>query len=235
MDKKLSILLVIPCFNEASNIDRLLKEIKGLKEDYDTLVIDDGSSDETSHIASCLSPCVKLIANLGIGGAVQTGIKYAREKGYDLCIQVDGDGQHPPDQISFLIEKYKESGANLVIGSRFIANESFRSTWARRLGINFIGWTIKWLYGARITDPTSGLRLMDKKAMGIFASRYPEDFPEPISVAMALESGLTVQEVPVNMQLRRYGNSSIAGRKKLTYMLRVIGYIVLMRLRKVML
>lgn len=226
------ILLVIPCFNEASNIGNLLEEIKKLREGYDTLVIDDGSEDETYLISSQSSPCVRLVVNLGIGGAVQTGIKYAWEKGYDLCIQVDGDGQHPPDQIRILVESYKESSSNLVIGSRFILNESFRSTWARRLGINLIGTAIKWLYGTRITDPTSGLRLMDRKAMGIFVRRYPEDFPEPIAVAEALESGLTIQEVPVNMNLRKHGNSSIIGRKKLAYMLRVIGYIILMRLRK---
>ncbi|MDI6751268.1 MAG: glycosyltransferase family 2 protein [bacterium] len=234
MEDKLSILLVIPCFNEASNIGKLLEEIRGLKEGYDTIVIDDGSCDETYTIASHLSSCIRLITNLGIGGAVQTGIKYAREKNYDLCIQVDGDGQHPPDQTRLLIENYKKSSANLVIGSRFIKEEGFRSTWARRLGINLIGTAIKWLYGTKITDPTSGLRLMDRKAMDIFSKDYHEDFPEPIAVAKALESGLSVQEVPVTMNLRKYGNSSITGRKKLTYMLRVIGYIILMRLGRLM-
>lgn len=221
---------MIPCYNEAASVGMLLREIQELCAGYETIVVDDGSEDETYAIASQLSPCLKLVANLGIGGAVQAAIKYALENDYDLCIQVDGDGQHPPSEIRCLLERYKVSSANLIIGSRFLSNGVFRSTWARRLGIGTIRTVIRWLFGQELTDPTSGLRMMDRQAMQIFSAEYPQDFPEPISVAMALERGLKVSEVPVHMRFRGNGASSITGIKTVTYMLRVVGYLFLVRM-----
>jgi len=225
-----STILIIPCYNEEKNVGKLLREIQDLKLAYDTLVIDDGSQDNTYAVASQLSPCVKLLTNLGIGGAVQTGIKYALQHNYELCVQIDGDGQHPPSQVYHLIESYLTSPANLIIGSRFLREKGFKSTWKRRLGIKIISRVIQWLFKHKITDPTSGLRMMDRKAIQLFSTEYPHDFPEPISLAVALERGLRVREVAVNMRSREQGFSSITGIKSFLYMIRVIGYLILVRM-----
>lgn len=224
------LLIIIPCYNEAKSIGRLLAEIDSLKEGYHTLVIDDGSSDNTYEIASAHTTSLKLVSNLGIGGAVQTGIKYAFEHDYDYCIQVDGDGQHPPDQIKLFLEHRDLSQANLIIGSRFLGGGAFRSYFVRRIGISIISKTIEILFGKRVSDPTSGLRLMDRKCIELFNKYYPYDYPEPISCAYAIEHGLTLVEVPVQMRDRKSGESSISGVKPIAYMLRVIGYLVLLRL-----
>ena len=224
------LLLIIPCYNETNSIGALLQEIHELKAGYDIVVIDDGSKDNTFDVASQFSPCLKLKGNLGIGGAVQTGIKFALAKGYDLCIRVDGDGQHPPDQIQVLIGSYLESSVNLIIGSRFHVSSAFQSTWTRRLGIKVIRSAFKWLFGCEITDPTSGFMLMDKEAIKLFSSEYPQDYPESISTAIALERGLSVREVPVKMRARTHGSSSIGRMKPLFYMLRVVGYLILIRM-----
>ncbi|MEQ9667134.1 glycosyltransferase family 2 protein [Coleofasciculus sp. G2-EDA-02] len=225
-----STILIIPCYNEGNNVGKLLREIQKLNLGYDTLVIDDGSQDNTYAVASQLSPCVKLLTNLGIGGAVQTGIKYALQHNYELCVQVDGDGQHPPSQVYCLIESYLNSPANLIIGSRFLRKKEFKSTWKRRIGIRIISGVIQWLFQYKITDPTSGLRMMDRKVIQLFSTEYPHDFPEPISLAVALERGLSVREVAVNMRSREQGFSSITGIKSFFYMIRVIGYLILVRM-----
>lgn len=226
------VLLIIPCFNEAESIGQLLVNIKSLDEKYEAIVIDDGSSDDTFKVASQIFPCIKLAANLGIGGAVQTGIKYAKENGYDICIQVDGDGQHPPGEITKLVQRYLVGDANIIIGSRFLGEGEFRSSTVRRIGIRMISAVLALLYQQKITDPTSGLRLLDEAAIGLFAVEYPHDFPEPVSLAMALENGLRVKEVPVVMKSREHGFSSIMGIKTVSYMVRVIGYLLLMRMRR---
>jgi len=223
------VLLIIPCFNEGESIGALLGEIQGMHGGYDTLVVDDGSSDQTFDIASKISPCVSHVENLGIGGAVHTGIKYAHEHGYDFCVQVDGDGQHPPNQVTRLLHAYKESPANIVIGSRYLHGDTFRSTWARRLGSRIIGGFLKRQFGQSISDATSGLRLMDRAAISFFAEDYPHDYPEPISLARAFHHGLTAREVPVEMRSREHGASSISGIKTFLYMIRVLGYLVLVR------
>ena len=225
-----STILIIPCYNEENNVGKLLREIQDLNLGYDTLVIDDGSHDNTYAVASQLSPCVKLLTNLGIGGAVQTGIKYALQHNYELCVQIDGDGQHPPSQVCRLMESYLTSPANLIIGSRFLRKKGFKSTWKRRIGIRIISRVIQWLFQHKITDPTSGFRMMDRKAIQLFSTEYPHDFPEPISLAVALERGLSVREVAVNMRSREQGFSSITGIKSFLYMIRVIGYLIFVRM-----
>jgi glycosyltransferase involved in cell wall biosynthesis len=225
------ILLIIPCFNEEASIGDLLKEIAAVNADYHTLVIDDGSSDSTSAVASGNSQVVRLIVNLGIGGAVQTGLKYAARNAYDFCIQIDGDGQHDPREIKTLLDAYGQHPHNIVIGSRFIHKTGFRSTISRRLGSKLIALALNCLFaGGRISDPTSGMRLLDRRAIEFFARRYPLDFPEPISLAWAMRSGLTISETAVEMRARETGESSIDGFKPLTYMIRVVGYILLARL-----
>lgn len=230
MAGKARVLLILPCHNEAGAIAQILREIHVLNLGYDTLVVDDGSTDGTHEIASPLSRCVRLVANLGIGGAVQTGIQYAYASGYDYCIQIDGDGQHPADQIRHLIESARSTAGNVVVGSRYLRGESFRSTALRRLGSRLISRFLRRFFGGvRLTDPTSGMRLMDRMAMRLFASAYPHDYPEPISLAWALRRGLTIVEVPVTMRERIEGRSTISGIKTVSYMVRVLSYIVLTR------
>jgi glycosyltransferase involved in cell wall biosynthesis len=224
------VLLMIPCYNEANNVGKLLEEIRQQGTNFDTIVVDDASTDNTYHIVKQYSPCIKLCSNLGIGGAVQTAIKYALENNYDICIQVDGDGQHPPSEVEKLVNQYRKKPANLLIGSRFLTEGEFKSSAVRRIGITIISIVIALLYGRKITDPTSGLRLMDRNAIRLFSKDYPHDFPEPISLTIALEQGMKVVEVPVNMKSRKHGLSSIAGFKTAAYMLRVIGYILLTRI-----
>lgn len=226
------VLLIIPCFNEEASIGGVLNEIAATGRNYHTLVVDDGSSDATSAIASCRSPVARLAQNLGIGGAVQTGIKYAARRDFDFCIQIDGDGQHDPRAIETLLNAYRRQPANIIVGSRFIDNAGFCSTRMRRAGIRLIVLALNSLFssGGRITDPTSGMRLLDRSAIAFFARAYPTDFPEPISLAWAMRAGLTVNEVPVEMRARETGVSSIDGLKSASYMIRVLGYILLARL-----
>lgn len=224
------ILLMIPCFNEEKSICRLLEEIHNLNEKFDTIVIDDGSTDKTYFMAKKYSHCIKLPVNLGIGASVQAGIKYALNNDYDICIQVDGDGQHPPYEIQKLIDKYVSESVNLVIGSRFVSGNNYKSSKTRRLGIKIISAVIMLLYSKKITDPTSGLRLMDKEVIRLFYDNYPYDYPEPISCAVVFEEGLIIKEVAVNMRDREHGSSSIMGLKTIAYMTRVVGYLLLTRI-----
>ena len=225
------VLLIIPCFNEQDSIEPLLNEIASLESNYSTVVVDDGSKDYTYDKAVNLSPTIRLLRNLGIGGAVQTGIKYASTNGFDFCVQIDGDGQHPPSEVAKLLRAYENAPASVVIGSRYLFNDSFRSTLARRFGGKAIAWSLNKLFrGCNITDPTSGMRLMDRKAIHFFSESYPHDFPEPISLAWALRAGLTVKECGVQMRSRSNGQSSIVGFKPISYMLRVLGYVILARI-----
>lgn len=225
------ILLIIPCYNEAGSISSLLKEIQStLPKNFHTIVIDDGSIDNTASLAKCLSPTVSLLRNLGIGGAVHTGIKYALYNEFEFCIQIDGDGQHPPKEVLSLLAHYKKNKAQIIVGSRYIQNDSFRSTWTRRFGSKVISLALMGLFkGCKISDPTSGMRLMDRQAIALFALHYPHDYPEPISLAWALQHGLNIGETPVTMRARESGKSSIFGIKTLAYMCRVLGYIFLAR------
>jgi len=227
------VLLIIPCYNEQGSISALLKEIDDLCHDFEVIVVDDGSLDDTFKIAQPLSPTVHLLRNLGIGGAVQTGFKYADRHDFDFCVQIDGDGQHPPGQISKLLAAYGKDPAEIVIGSRFLTNDSFRSTWLRRFGGQIIARTLKILFpNCQISDPTSGMRLMNRRAIQFFARQYPYDFPEPISLAWALRAGMSVRDTPIKMRARQKGQGSIVGIKPLAYILRVLGYILLSRLKR---
>lgn len=226
----LRVLVVIPCYNESRSIRAVLEQVHALNLPLDTLVIDDGSQDDTSKQARPLSKCIRLVMNLGIGGAVQTGLRYARDHDYDYCVQVDGDGQHPPGQIPLLLQAAQDTGANLVVGSRFLETRGYNSTALRRLGIGLIAWSFRVLFNIPITDPTSGFRVYDAAAINLFAREYPQDFPEPVSIGYALTAGLKVRETPVEMRERAHGSSSIGGMKNLAYMIRVLGNLLLVRL-----
>lgn len=225
------VLLIVPCFNEQASIGNLLDEIRALDAGYSTIVVDDGSRDATAAVAARRSSVLRLVSNLGIGGAVQTGIKYALRQDFDFCVQIDGDGQHIPAEICHLLRSYRDHPCNIVVGSRYLTGAGFRSTVIRRLGSRMISLALDKLFdGGRITDPTSGMRLMDRDAMVLFSRRYPQDFPEPVSLAWAMRAGLVVGEAPVKMRARKSGSSSINGLKPLAYMIRVLSYILLARI-----
>ncbi len=236
------ILVILPAFNESGNIGKTVRELSKLSFALDVLVVDDGSSDQTAQEA--LSEGAKVISlpfNLGIGGAVQTGFLYALKKGYDFAAQVDGDGQHDAGYLSAILSPVINARADIVIGSRFMAEDSaavskaipnlsgagagaqsgWRSSAVRRVGIRFFAWLISFLTGFRVTDPTSGFRALNQKALRVFAKHYPQDFPEPESIMSARRFGLILVEVPVQMRKRVHGHSSIRYFKTLYYMIKV--------------
>ncbi|OQB15157.1 MAG: Undecaprenyl-phosphate mannosyltransferase [Firmicutes bacterium ADurb.Bin193] len=215
-------LIIIPVYNEEKNIGHVLNGIKKTCPDIDVLVIDDGSSDDSYRVCveSGVGEVIKLPANLGIGGARQTGFKYALYNDYDIVIQMDGDGQHDPACIEKMISQLRD-GANLCIGSRFITGEGFQSSFVRRIGISFIYNIIRFVLGQKITDPTSGYRACDKKAIALFAKEYPQDYPEPESLVTAGKNNLIIKEIPVTMMERKNGKSTIGGTDSVYYMIKV--------------
>lgn len=214
------VLVIIPAYNEEANIAAVAKRVRDAGYDY--LVVNDGSMDRTEDV--CQEHhlnYVSLPVNMGIGGAVQTGHLYAYENGYDVDIQVDGDGQHDISYAPRLIEQI-ENGADLVIGSRFVSqSEGFQSTVLRRAGIKWLEKCIHYVTGLTITDSTSGFRASGKAAIALFAQSYPADYPEPESIVSAYRHGLDVVEVPVSMRERQGGKSSINAVKSVYYMIKV--------------
>lgn len=214
------VLVIVPAYNEEANIESTVRSV--VDAGYDYVVINDGSKDSTLNV--CKSNGINVLdlpQNLGIGGAVQAGHKYARRYGYDIDVQVDGDGQHDPKYIPMLVEEIS-SGADLVIGSRFLAPlDGFKSTRLRRMGIKWLSFWLNLFTGRIITDPTSGFRASGPKAIDLFCENYPDDYPEPESIATLLKVGLTVSEVPVKMHERQGGVSSIGGLSSIYYMVKV--------------
>lgn len=215
-------LVIIPAYNESENIVNTVKEIKEKASDFDYVVINDCSSDKTLEILENNHlNYINLPVNLGIGGAVQTGYKYALEHEYDMAVQVDGDGQHDPAYLHSLEDTLIKEKADMVIGSRFIKNEGFQSTFVRRMGIVYFTKMIKSLTGTTITDPTSGFRLVNKDVIALFANDYPRDYPEPESIVALLKRKKKVIEVPVQMKERQGGESSIRLWNSVYYMIKV--------------
>lgn len=233
----MKVLMIIPAYNEELNIkrtvDSIIKYNKKSKYDIDYVVINDGSTDETYKI--CLENkfnVINLIKNLGIGGAVQTGYKYAYDNNYDVAIQFDGDHQHDENYIDSLVEEI-ENGYDFVIGSRFISNLSkFRSSSARRLGINILSFLIKLTTGFKIYDPTSGFRAANKKVIKIFSQTYPIEYPEPESSVYLIRKKFKVKEVPAEMRERKFGTSSIKPLKSVYYMFSVAISIIITSILK---
>ena len=219
------LLVIIPAFNEAKNISNTVNSIKSLESEYcliDYIVINDCSTDNTEEV--CVQNNfnhINLPLNLGIGGAVQTGYKYALYNNYDYAIQFDGDGQHDVNYIEKLISEL-EKGVDLVIGSRYINEVSeFKSTKIRRVGKSILSFLIKMFTGKKVTDPTSGFRGCNRKIIELFANSYPIDYPEPDTIAYVLKKGYKVFEVPVKMNERINGSSSINAIKSIYYMIKV--------------
>ena len=220
------LLIIIPAFNESKNLPDLINKIS--KTNFhpslqvDALIINDFSTDETEIFLKNTHNIkfINLPCNLGIGWAVQTGYKYAKKYNYDYAVQLDGDGQHNPEYIVDLYNEIRKN-KNLVIGSRFIQNEGFQSSKIRRVGISFFYYLIKFLTGKKVTDATSGFRIADKKVISIFASSYPVDFPEPETIIKLISLGLNTSEIPVIMNTRKHGSSSITLTKSIYYMIKV--------------
>ena len=226
-------LIIIPAFNEESNIEKTVTAIQKNAQGFEYVIINDCSGDNTRQICEENGyNIVNLPINLGIGGAVQTGYKYALEHGYDVAVQVDGDGQHDPEFLSTMAEHLMDNGLDMVIGSRFIEKEGFQSSALRRIGIIFFSKLIKILTGTLITDPTSGLRMIGRNAMALFAVDYPRDYPEPESVVAVIQRGMKVEEIPVVMKEREGGVSSISLKKSVYYMIKVTLAIMIERIRK---
>ncbi|HEP1254111.1 TPA: glycosyltransferase family 2 protein [Streptococcus pyogenes] len=225
-------LIIIPAYNESSNIVNTIRTIESDAPDFDYIIIDDCSTDNT--LAICQEQGFNVISlpiNLGIGGAVQTGYRYAQRCGYDVAVQVDGDGQHNPCYLEKMVEVLVQSSVNMVIGSRFITKEGFQSSFARRIGIKYFTWLIALLTGKKITDATSGLRLIDRSLIERFANHYPDDYPEPETVVDVLVSYFKVKEIPVVMNERQGGVSSISLTKSVYYMIKVTLAILVVRLK----
>jgi len=226
-------LVVVPAFNEAEAIARTVGEILSQPIPVSVLVVDDGSSDDTAARAMAAGALVvRLPFNLGIGGAVQTGYRYARARGYDFAVQVDGDGQHDPGYLEALLRPVLDGGADMAVGSRFLSvGEGFRSSALRRAGIRFLGLLIRVMTGFGVTDPTSGFRACGRRLIEIYAAYYPPDYPEPEAIVVARRLRCRVVEVPVVMRPRSSGSSSISFLQSMYYMLKVSGAILLHTLK----
>lgn len=227
------ILAIIPAYNEAENIKNVIRELQAVTPRLDILVVNDGSQDQTGYLAAAVTRVIDLPANLGIGGAVQTGFKYAARNGYRVAIQFDGDGQHVATEIPKLLNHLEENNTAMVIGSRFLRKHAgFRSTFTRRIGIRIFGVVNSLLIGQKITDNTSGFRAYNRQAIEFLACHYPSDYPEPEAVILLGKNGFRIGEVFTEMRERQGGNSSIAGIIGIYYMLKVLLAILITALRK---
>lgn len=223
-------LVIIPAYNESENIVNTVKTLTAACPDIDYIIVNDCSTDNTEQI--CIDNgfnYLSLPINLGIGGGMQTGYRYAKLKGYDIAVQFDGDGQHNAEYIKNLIEPIENGEADLVIGSRFINKEGFQTSFMRRVGINMLGGVLRLCGGVSITDATSGFRAASKEVVDFFSRCYAQDYPEPESIIAARLSGFTVKEVPVVMNERMGGVSSISKAKSVYYMVKVTLAILIYR------
>lgn len=224
-------LIIIPAYNEEDSIEKVVDNLIENYPEYDYLVINDGSCDHTFDVCKKRGyEVIDLSVNLGIGGAVQAGYRYARRGDYDIAVQMDGDGQHDPAYLREMIEIIEKKEADEVIGSRFITKEGFQSTSSRRAGINILS-TLGWLLtGVRVRDITSGYRVVNRKLINVFASDYPGDYPEPEAMVISAINGCTIKEYPVIMREREAGKSSINVKKSVYYMLKVSIAMIIRRL-----
>jgi glycosyltransferase involved in cell wall biosynthesis len=214
---------IVPGYNEEASIGAVIDEIRAADPEIEIVVIDDGSRDRTAEAAAARGARVlRLPFNLGIGGAVQTGYRYAHEHGFDLALRVDGDGQHDPAQFLVVAGPVLSGHADIAVGSRFIGRKGYRSSRARRVAIGILSWTVTVLVGGRVTDPTSGFQVANRRAIALFASDYPHDYPEVEATVLAAKAGLRRAEVPVEMRERSAGRSSIGALRSVYYMVKVL-------------
>lgn len=226
-------LVILPAYNEGNNIKNTVEDIISCAPGYDYVVINDCSTDNTAEVCEENHiPYIDLPVNLGIGGAVQTGYRYASEHGYEIAVQLDGDGQHDASFIREMEKELLRKQADMVIGSRFIKKEGFQSSRLRRLGIAFFSRLIRLCTGTRIADPTSGFRMVGKELIDSFAKEYPRDYPEPESIVSVIRQKKKIVEIPVIMRERQGGISSISLFKSVYYMVKVTLAILVECIRK---
>lgn len=222
------ILAVIPCYNEAGSIAALLDEFAPLSDLCDTLVIDDGSRDDSYAIASARSPVLRFDRNRGLSAVLHEGICYAAAHGYELCVQIDADGQHIPANILPLVEAYERSGASLLLGSRYLQDRC--NLTPRRLAgvlislLLYLRFSRQWIH-----DPTSGMRMMDRHAIAYFSTHLDPGRCDAVIIAQAMKAGLRIQEVPVTMRARKSGLSHLSGWRGLRFLLRVLWQMIRLR------
>lgn len=216
------VLIIIPAYNEESSIAGVVSAIRRDKPNADILIVNDGSKDNTEAVAEGLGVFVaNLPYNMGIGAAMQTGYLYAERQAYDIAVQVDGDGQHPADQIARVVAPVREGKADVAIGSRFLGAGDYVPSMARSIGIKTFSFLLSLVTGQRVTDPTSGFRAASREVIKFYASNYPEDYPEVEAVVLLRKAGFNVMEVPVRMEARVWGKSSITYVHALYYMVKV--------------
>ncbi|MFY9488623.1 MAG: glycosyltransferase family 2 protein [Solirubrobacterales bacterium] len=217
-------LAIVPALNEGASVARVVKAIRTAAPDFDVLVIDDGSVDDTAAVAERAGAVtLRHPFNLGIGGAVQNGYRYALENGYEMAVQIDGDGQHPATELYKLVERLEsDPSVDLVYGSRFLGHGEYEQTFARRAGIVLFAMILSVITRKRVTDPTSGFRLANRRAIRLFARDYPHDYPEVEAILMMHRHQLVTAEVPVQMDARDGGRSSITWIHSGYYMIKVL-------------
>jgi len=223
-DMPSSYLAVVPAYNESSTIAGVVERLRRHAPEFDTLVVDDGSTDGTHALAhEAGATVIKLPFNVGIGGAVQTGFVYALEHGYDYLAQVDGDGQHDSLELGRLVETMREESVDMVCGSRFLTDDyRYPAPISRRTGIHIFAFLLSRIVGMRVSDPTSGFRLYNRRAIELFARNYPRDYPEVEAVLILHHHRLRMREIPVKMYTRGGGSSSISTGKSAYYMVKVL-------------
>lgn len=215
-------LIIIPAYNEAANIEKVINNIVQNYPQYDYVIINDGSTDKTEKV--CINAgyqVLNLPINMGIGGAVQTGYRYAKKNNYDVAVQIDGDGQHDVAFLENMLKLLESGEADVVIGSRFVQKEGFQSSQIRRVGIRFLSILARILTGVQVRDITSGYRVVNRRFIEIYANDYPADYPEPEAMIIAAVHGGIIKEYPVVMRERENGTSSITFKKSVYYMIKV--------------
>jgi glycosyltransferase involved in cell wall biosynthesis len=214
---------IVPAYNEERNIVRVLAELRALDPGLEVVVVSDGSTDRTADVAEeAGAHVVRLPFNLGIGGAVQTGFRFAWEQGYELAVRLDGDGQHDASQLAAVVAPVVAGEADICVGSRFLGYGAYRSTAARRVGIRILAWVVSRIARQRVTDTTSGFQALNRRGIALYAADLPRDYPEVEGLVMAFRHRLRVTEVAVTMREREHGRSSIGALASIYYMVKVL-------------
>jgi glycosyltransferase involved in cell wall biosynthesis len=214
---------IVPALNEQDSVARVIDELRAFDPGMDVVVVDDGSVDRTAAVAKAKGVhVIRLPFNLGIGGAVQTGFRFAAERGYDVAVRVDGDGQHDPAELPRILRPILDDDADIAVGSRFAAGEGYQSSRSRRIGIRILAWTVSRIVRQRVTDATSGFQALNRRGIELFAADYPHDYPEVEATVMVARHRLRLREVPVAMRERSSGRSSITALRSVYYMVKVL-------------